>query len=164
MGKGHKIHLWAHIRMFWDNALYAINGNLRREKQKRGEEWDTGQRSNARSPWASKSGEEWRPVTLQAWFRLRTWIPVASRISGRVSLQALQHMTSFQEALDWDCPPHHQAEGRIIITSVSDGSFQNTHPHIFPYFLKHSSSNSQIPYKEKQNYIINILYELSSNS
>ena len=72
--------------------------------------------------------------------------------------EALQQMTSFQEALDWQCPPHHQGEGRIIITSVSNGSFQNTHPHIFPYFLKHSSSNSQTPYKEKQYYIINILY------
>ena len=83
---------------------------------------------------------------------------VAFMISGRKNLQALQQMTSFQEALDWECPPHHQGEGRIIIRSVSDWNFQNTHPHIFPYFLKHSSSNSQTPYKEKQYYIINILY------
>ena len=158
MGKGHIIHLWAHIRMFLDNAFYAIKGNLRREKWKREGRVRSWRERDARSPWASKYGEEWQPVTLQAWFRLQTWIPVASRISGRTNLQALQYVTSFQEALDRDCPPHHQGEGRIIITSVSDGSFQNTHPHIFPYFWKHSSSNSQTPYKEKQYYIINILY------
>ena len=63
MEKGHKIHLWAHIRMFWDNAFYATKGNLRREKRKRGGRVRSWTESDARSCWASKSGEKWRPVT-----------------------------------------------------------------------------------------------------
>ena len=75
MGKGHKIHLWAHIRMFWDNAFYAIKGNLKKKKNKgnlKREKWKRGGRvrswteSDARSRWASKSGEKWRPVTPQS--------------------------------------------------------------------------------------------------
>ena len=63
MEKGHKIHLWAHIRMFWDNAFYATKGNLKREKWKRGGRVRSWTESDARSCWASKSGEKWRPVT-----------------------------------------------------------------------------------------------------
>ena len=32
--KGYKMHLWAYIRMFWNNAYYAIKGNIRKENIK----------------------------------------------------------------------------------------------------------------------------------
>lgn len=157
MGKGHKIHLWAHIRMFPDNAFMQLKVTLKREKWKGEEEWDPGQKVmlGVTGPQSLEKSDDPDPPRPGSDCGPRYPWPLGSLV--KTSLQALQQMTSFQEALDWECPPHHQ-EGRIIITSVSNGSFQNTHPHIFPYFLKHSSSNSQTPYKEKQYYIINILY------
>ena len=44
--------------MFWNNAFYAIKGNLRREKVEKGGKSETLTESDARSRWASKSGEK----------------------------------------------------------------------------------------------------------
>ena len=67
--------------------------------------------------------------------------------------KSLTMMASPQEALDWDYPLRH---GGPVITGLSDGSFQKTHPQVFPHFLKHVLSKSQKLCKEKQNQIINL--------
>lgn len=157
MGKGHKIHLWAHIRMFWDNAFYAIKGNLKREKWKRGGRVRSWTESDARSHWASKSGEKWRPVTPQA---CSDCGPGYLRPLGSLVEQACKLYSKWlhSKKLWTESALHTIRGGQDYYNKCVRWSFQNTHPHIFPYFLKHSSSNSQTPYKEKQYYVINILY------
>lgn len=62
-------------------------------------------------------------------------------------------MNSSQEALDWACPPHHR--GCLIITSLFNGSFQETHP-TFSHTFKTLIVKLWIPCKKKQNLIINL--------
>ena len=138
MEKGHKIHLWAHIRMFWDNAFYATKGNLRREKRKRGGRVRSWTESDARSLWASKSGEKRWPVILQTWFSLWAWwhlgslveqtsksfkinefIPRGSGLSLSSTPQGVPHYHKFiQWKLPENSPPHFPILFKTLIVKL----------------------------------------------
>lgn len=157
MGKGHKIRLWAHIRMFWDNAFYAIKGNLKKEKWKRGGRVRPGQKvmlgvtgpqslEKSDNLWPPRPGSDCGPGYLR---------PLGSLVEQACKLYS---KWLHSKKLWTESALHTIRGGQDYYNKCVRWSFQNTHPHIFPYFLKHSSSNSHIPCKEKQNYVINILY------
>lgn len=70
MEKGYKMHLRVYIRMFWNNAYYAIKGNIRKENIKVGEEWDTGQKVMLGVSGPQSLEKKWWPVILQTRFSL----------------------------------------------------------------------------------------------
>lgn len=122
---------------------------------KREEEWDPGQKVDARSHWASKA---WRKVTTQTPQACsdQTWIPapLGSLVEQACKLYS-KWLHSKKPGLRVPSTP---SGGQRLLQQVCPMEFSEYSPPHFPILLKHSSSNSQTPYKEKQYYVINILY------
>lgn len=104
----------------YNNAFYAVKATQgKKNGEKRAQAQDTGQKVKPGVPGTSESGGKQRPATRHACFRLWAWTPGGFwEPWSRTPAGALKEAVSAQQG-----PPRH---GGRILTSLSNGTFQNT--------------------------------------